>query len=157
MKSHWGFPRGSAVISHLQCRRCRDASLIPGSGFPERGNGNPLSVILPGKAHGQRSLVGSSPWGHKRVRHDWVTKYQPHPTGVWRCFYKRDSEETQKITPCGMEAETTVMHLPAKECPGLLGTSKHLGGGKDRFSSTRFRGNMALQTPWFLTSSNYET
>ena len=27
------------------------------------------SVFLPGKSHGQRSLKGYSPWGH-RVRHD---------------------------------------------------------------------------------------
>ena len=26
-------------------------------------------VLLPGKSHGQRSLAGYSPWGH-RVRHD---------------------------------------------------------------------------------------
>ena len=32
------------------------------------GNGNP--VFLPGKFHGQRSLVGYSPWGRKRVGHD---------------------------------------------------------------------------------------
>ena len=29
-----------------------------------------LSSILAGKFHGQRSLVGYSPWGHKRVGHD---------------------------------------------------------------------------------------
>ena len=35
----------------------------PGSGrFPGEGNGNPL-VFLPGKFHGERSLVGYSPWG----------------------------------------------------------------------------------------------
>ena len=28
------------------------------------GNGNPLQY-LPGKSHGQRSLVGCSPWGHE--------------------------------------------------------------------------------------------
>ena len=33
------------------------------------GNGNPLQLYLPGKSHGQRSLVRYSPWGHKRVRH----------------------------------------------------------------------------------------
>ena len=32
----------------------------------------PTPVFLPGKSHGQRSLVGQSSWGH-RVRHDWVT------------------------------------------------------------------------------------
>ena len=36
------------------------------------------SSILPGKSHGQRSLVGHGPWGHKRVRHDTVTKHSTH-------------------------------------------------------------------------------
>ena len=31
------------------------------------------SIFLPGESHGQRGLVGYSPWGCKRVRHDWVT------------------------------------------------------------------------------------
>ena len=30
-----------------------------------KGNGNPLQVFLPGKSHGQKSLAGYSPWGHK--------------------------------------------------------------------------------------------
>ena len=34
------------------------------------------SSILPGKSHGQRSLVGYSPGVHKRVRYDLVTKQQ---------------------------------------------------------------------------------
>ena len=33
-------------------------------------------IFLPGKSHGQGSLVGYSPWGHKRVRRDSVTKQQ---------------------------------------------------------------------------------
>ena len=28
------------------------------------------SRSLPGKSHGQRSLAGYSPWGHKRVGHN---------------------------------------------------------------------------------------
>ena len=38
-------------------------------------------MLLPGESHGQRSLVGCSPWGHKRVRYDLVTKQQQpgHP------------------------------------------------------------------------------
>ena len=44
----------------------RDAGLIPGSGrSPGEGNGNPLQYSFLGKFHGQRSLAGSSPWGHK--------------------------------------------------------------------------------------------
>ena len=37
----------------------------------------PTPVFLPGKSHGQRSLVGYSPWGH-RVRNDLATKQQQH-------------------------------------------------------------------------------
>ena len=33
-------------------------------------------VFLPRKSHGQRSLAGYSPWGHKSVRHNLVTKEQ---------------------------------------------------------------------------------
>ena len=29
-----------------------------------RGQWHPTPVLLPGKSHGQRSLVGCSPWGH---------------------------------------------------------------------------------------------
>ena len=29
------------------------------------GHGNPLTVLLPGKSHGQRSLVGCSPWSRE--------------------------------------------------------------------------------------------
>ena len=42
-----------------------DPGLIPESGrSPGEGNGNPLQY-LPGESHGQRSLAGYSPWGHK--------------------------------------------------------------------------------------------
>ena len=43
----------------------RDVGSVPGSGrSPGGGRGNP-PVFLPGKFHGQRSLVGYSPWGGK--------------------------------------------------------------------------------------------
>ena len=43
-----------------------DVGLIPGLGrSPGEGNGNPFQLFLPGKSHGQRSLVGYSPWGRK--------------------------------------------------------------------------------------------
>ena len=36
----------------------------------------PTPVFLPGKSHGERSLVGCSPWGRERVGHNLVTKQQ---------------------------------------------------------------------------------
>ena len=43
-----------------------DPGLIPGLGrSPREGNGNPLQYSSLEKSHGQRSLVGYSPWGCK--------------------------------------------------------------------------------------------
>ena len=39
---------------------------VPGSErYPGERNGNSRQYFLPGKFHGQRSLAGYSPWGHK--------------------------------------------------------------------------------------------
>ena len=47
-------------------RDIRDPSSIPGSGrFPWRKKWQPTPVFLPRESHGQRSLVGYSPWGCK--------------------------------------------------------------------------------------------
>ena len=49
----------------LQCRR---------PGFdPWKREWQPTPVFLPGKSHGQRSLMGYSPWGRKRLGNSWVT------------------------------------------------------------------------------------
>ena len=37
--------------------------------IPWRREWQPTLVFLPGKSHGQKSLAGFSPLGHKRVRH----------------------------------------------------------------------------------------
>ena len=43
-----------------------DAGSILESGrSPGGGNGTPSPVFLPGTSHGEKSLVGYSPWGHK--------------------------------------------------------------------------------------------
>ena len=39
----------------------------------QRRQWHPTPVLFPGESHGWRSLVGCSPWGLLRVRHDWVT------------------------------------------------------------------------------------
>ena len=58
-----------------QWRRCKFDPRV--GKIPCRKKWQPISVgklLLPGKFHGSRSLVGYSPWGHKRVGHDWATK-----------------------------------------------------------------------------------
>ena len=44
----------------------RDVGSILGAGRSKR-EWQPASVFLPGESHGQRTLVGSSPWGHKEL------------------------------------------------------------------------------------------
>ena len=64
-----GFPGGSVVKNPPA--NAGDAVSIPGSGRSSgRKKWQPTPVLLPGKSHGQGSLVGYSPWGHKRVRHN---------------------------------------------------------------------------------------
>ena len=57
-------------LGGLECKEsaCNvgDLGLIPGLGrSPGRGHGNPLQYSCLGNPHGQRSLEGYSPWGHK--------------------------------------------------------------------------------------------
>ena len=64
---HMGFPGGTVVKNLLA--NTRDTSLIPGVGkVPWSRKWQPTLVFLPGESHGQRSLVGYSPWSHKDLR-----------------------------------------------------------------------------------------
>ena len=58
------FPGGSDGKESL-CN-VRDLGSIPGLGrFPGGGHGNPLQYSCLENPHGQRSMAGCSPWGHK--------------------------------------------------------------------------------------------
>ena len=48
-----------------QCRSCEFDSRV--RKIPWRRKQPPTPVFLPGKSHGQRSLVGYSPWGCKET------------------------------------------------------------------------------------------
>ena len=63
---------------------------------PQEKGMRPSPVFLPGESHGQRSLSGYSPWGHKRVRHDWAANTFTHTeSSPWRLEVRRvDSTET---------------------------------------------------------------
>ena len=47
-----------------------DSGSILGMEDPLERKWQPTIVFLPRKSHGQRKLVGCSPWGSKRVRHN---------------------------------------------------------------------------------------
>ena len=52
--------------SNCQYRRCKRCGFDPWVGkIPWSRKWQTTPVFLPGKSHGQRSLAGYSPWGHK--------------------------------------------------------------------------------------------
>ena len=66
-------PMAQQLRTHLQCRRHGFDPWV--RKIPWRSKWQPSPVFLPGKSHGQRSLVGYS-LRDGRVRHDLVTKQQ---------------------------------------------------------------------------------
>ena len=64
-----GFPGGpSGKELACQCRRCKRHSFSPWvRKIPWRRAQQPTPVFLPGESHGQKSLVGYSPWGHREL------------------------------------------------------------------------------------------
>ena len=55
------------------CHPGDDGQILGWGRSPGKGSGNPLQYSF-GKSQGQRSLAGYSPWGHRRVILDLVTK-----------------------------------------------------------------------------------
>ena len=62
------------IVENCHCLYCRyyyynngshQPFLWSASDMPQRRQWHPTPVLLPGKSHGQRSLVGYSPWGRK--------------------------------------------------------------------------------------------
>ena len=52
---------------------------------PRGGHDNPLQYSCLENPHGQRSLVGHSPWGF-RVRHDWAIKHSTAQES-WKIYF----------------------------------------------------------------------
>ena len=72
-----GFPSGS-MGKEFACNagETEGTVLIPGLGrSPGRRAWQPTPVFLPGESHGQRSLAGYSPWGHKELNTTKVTEH----------------------------------------------------------------------------------
>ena len=61
-----GFPGGKEPA--CECRRCKRCGFYPWvRKIPWRRKWQPTPVFLPGASHGQRRLVGYSPWGLKEL------------------------------------------------------------------------------------------
>ena len=88
-----GFPSGPGV-KNLPTN-AGDMGSIPGWGrSPGEGNSNPPAVFLPGESHGQRSLVGYSPWGRKES--DTTEATNIHTPSLYQ--EEEDSESLETLT-----------------------------------------------------------
>ena len=65
-KRNKGDPQMAQWVKNLPAN-AGDVSSVPGSGRDWRRKWQPSPVFLPGKSHGERSLAGYSPWGHKEL------------------------------------------------------------------------------------------
>ena len=62
----WGFPGGAVVKNPpTNAGEARNTGSVPGSGERLVKEIQPTQIFLPGKSHGQRRLMGYSPWGYK--------------------------------------------------------------------------------------------
>ena len=110
-----GFSGGSGgKESVCQCRRYKRVRFYPWAGkIPRRRKWLPAPVFLPGESHGQRSLVGYSPWG---VQHqvldmtEQLTHTHTHTHTHTKCIsllsvnakLKLCSEPSLKVLPQGL-------------------------------------------------------
>ena len=62
-----GFPRGSVVKNSPANQEIQETQIQSlGWEDPLKKKWQPTPVFLPGKSHGQRSLVDYNPWGHEK-------------------------------------------------------------------------------------------
>ena len=80
---YWGFPGGSDG-KESACN-AGDLGSIPGSGnIPWRRAWQPTPIFLSGEFHGQRRLVGYSPWGRKESdMTEYLTWTQYHTAHIY--------------------------------------------------------------------------
>ena len=63
-----GASQEALVVKESACQyqKLKRSGLDPWVGkTPGEGNGTPTPAFLPEESHGQRSLAGDSPWGHR--------------------------------------------------------------------------------------------
>ena len=66
--------KDSPLVAQMVNLQCRRPGFDPWVGkIPWRREWQPTPLFLPGEFHGQKRLVGHSPWGCKRIGHDWET------------------------------------------------------------------------------------
>jgi len=107
-----------------------DMGSTPGSGrYPAVGNGYLLQYFLPGKPHGQKSLVGCSPWGHEEsdmTEHEsrsslgkcgCIRSGQRGGDGSWRRSFSQGSKSPSQPLVCPLQDEIITPYLTPQKSP----------------------------------------
>ena len=105
------------------CRRCKKHGFSPWVGkMPWRRAWQPTPVFLPGEAHGQRNLVGHSPWGPKEPD---TTEGLSHGNSIHEeafsktgCTVLRSPSSVRGFQCLHVLTETSYLFLRDDTCPG---------------------------------------
>ena len=105
------FPGGSdSKESASQCRRCRRLGFdLWIRKIPWRREWLPAPVFLPREFHGQRSLVGSSPWGRRELN---TTEQLTHSLNARDSFdpwSRKTPHATEQLSLCTVTTEARVL------------------------------------------------
>ena len=91
----------------------------------------PTPVLLPGKFHGWRSLVGYSPWGHKELN----TTEQLHFLSFYNSFWRRRWQPTPVFSPGESHGQRGLVAYRLWGCREL-DTTKQLTHTTQMFATT---------------------
>ena len=84
-----------------------DLGRIPGWRRSPGGGNNPTPGLLPGEAHGQRSLVGYGPWGHK----EWDTAERFHAGSKNLEHMKKLQTSSRRSPPKKWNKRSRISHI----------------------------------------------
>ena len=118
----------SGKESACQCRRRRRCGFDPWvRTIPWRRKWQPTPVLLLGKSHGQRSLVGYSACGH-RVRRDWVRTWRLR--SVCHCLknVRQVCGRSNHLPPVGHFCSISVFAISESRCCERAGLGPGPGG-----------------------------
>ena len=113
-----GFPGcASGKEPAYQCRRHKRCQFYPWvRKIPWRSMSEPTLVFLPGRSHGQRSLTGYSPWGHKESDRTEATEYE-HSSIKFSCSVGSNSFQLQGLQHARLPCPSPTPRACSNSCP----------------------------------------
>ena len=113
-----GFPDGaSGKEPAYQCRRHKRCQFYPWvRKIPWRIMWEPTLVFLPGRSHGQRSLMGYSPWGHNESDRTEATEYE-HSSIKFSCSVGSNSFQLQGLQHARLPCPSPTPRACSNSCP----------------------------------------